>query len=146
MLYVCRDVFKLNSLELFGQQLYNANIILPSFGDLLLNSALFCWFGIFIWNRIKPDETIQSADKAPARIQWLEEAYILPCCCYIYLVNVIRSIISNSKVSFDVTNFFGLSVYTAIGFIILAFLSFGFHYFSRILFYYLFPAFRGVYT
>ncbi|ULT40168.1 hypothetical protein KRR40_35860 [Niabella defluvii] len=62
------------------------------------------------------------------------------------VVNVIRSIISNSKVSFDVTNFFGLSVYTAIGFIILAFLSFGFHYFSRILFYYLFPAFRGVYT
>jgi signal transduction histidine kinase len=145
LLYVCRDVFKLNSLELFGQQLYNANIILPSFGDLLLNSALFCWFGIFIWNRIKPDETIQSADKAPARIQWLRGSLYIALLLLLtfIVVNVIRSIISNSKVSFDVTNFFGLSVYTAIGFIILAFLSFGFHYFSRILFYYLFPAFRG---
>ncbi|HTG56955.1 MAG TPA: hypothetical protein VL943_11840, partial [Niabella sp.] len=144
-LYLCRDLFKLDSLELFGQQLYNANVILPSLGDLLLNSALFCWFGIFIWNRIKPNGTTPAPDEAGRRIKWLQGVVyiVLLLLLTFVIVNVIRSIISNSKVSFDVTNFFGLSIYTAIGFIILAFLSFGFHYFSRILFYYLFPAFKS---
>lgn len=143
-LYLCSDLFRLDSLELFGRQLYNANIVLPSLGDLLLNSALFCWFGIFIWNRIKPDAVTPAPEREGPLIRWPQGlTYIgLLLLLTFVVVNVIRSIISSSKVSFDVTNFFGLSVYTAIGFIILAFLSFGFHYFSRILFYYLFPAFR----
>lgn len=145
LLYLCRDWFKLDSLELFGQQLYNANIILPSLGDLLVNSALFCWFGIFIWNRIKPGETAPPSQQN-SKVSWVKGVLYIALLLLLtfVVVNVIRSIISNSKVSFDVTNFFGLSVYTAVGFIILAFLSFGFHYFSRIIFYYLFPAFRNV--
>ncbi len=142
LLYIFPDTFNLSSLDLF-KPVAGANPLLPSLGDLLINSLLFCWIGIFIWNRMNP-----SGAEAPARdkrIRWLPGIlYILLLLLLTFTtVNVIRSIISDYKVSFDVTNFFSLSIYTAVGFIILAFLAFGFHYFSRILYHYIFPSFKN---
>lgn len=50
------------------------------------------------------------------------------------IAGIIKSLIVDSNISFDVTNYFSLTIYTAVGFIILAALSLGYHYFSRILF------------
>ncbi|MCH5598799.1 hypothetical protein [Niabella ginsengisoli] len=144
LLYLFRDIFSLERLELFRSSLYNAGMMLPSLGDLLISSALFCWIGIFIWNRIKPDGS-EPPEPKRNKVQWAQGIlYILLLLILTFTtINVIRSIVSNSKVSFDVTNFFSLSFFTAVGFVILAFLSLGFHYFSRIIYNYLFPAFSG---
>ncbi len=142
LLYVFREPFKLGSLELFSPQIFASGFLLPSLGDLLINSLLFCWLGVFIWNRIRSTEHKEILPPI-RRNNWL-----LGVACISLLlgltfvvIHVIRSIIIDSKISFDVTNFFSLNIYTAVGFLVLAFLVLGYHYFTRILYRYLFPSF-----
>lgn len=143
LLYICARAFRLDSLELFNPELYHASIFLPSLGDLLINSLLFCWIGIFIWNRVQPVSKARFYTTEGRRLAVGVAGTVLLLLLTYFAVNVIRSIISYSQVSFDVTNFFSLSAYTAVGFIILAFISLGFHFFTRIIYNYLFPAFSG---
>jgi signal transduction histidine kinase len=56
--------------------------------------------------------------------------------------NIVRSLIADSSISFNVNDFFSLSIYTFIGFIVLALLSLTYYYFTRILFRFIFPAFE----
>ncbi|GAB3426228.1 sensor histidine kinase [Niabella aquatica] len=142
LLYIFPGTFNLGSLDLF-KHVAEANPLLPSLGDLLINSLLFCWIGVFIWNRMRPNGIEIPVRKR--KIRWLPGIFYIMLLLLLTFstVNVTRSIISDYKVSFDVTNFFSLSIYTAVGFIILAFLSLGFHYFSRILYHYIFPAFKN---
>lgn len=143
ILYFGRHALKLGSLYLFDPSVYATNSFLPSLGDLLINSLLFCWFGIFIWNRVNP-ATGSKPIVIPEKYKWWMGAggVIALLVLTINIVTVIKSIIADSKISFDVTNFFSLSIYTVVGFVILAFLSLGFYYFSRLLYYLLFPAFK----
>ena len=142
-LYLCAGWFRLDSLELFNPDLYHANAFFPSLGDLLINSLLFCWVGIFLWNRIHPANKTRFYATERRRLTIGLGAIFFLLLLTFLVVDVIRSLISYSKVSFDVTNFFSLSIYTAVGFIILAFISLGFHFFTRIIYHYLFPAFTG---
>jgi hypothetical protein len=50
------------------------------------------------------------------------------------LLPVIKSLVADSKISFDVTNFFGLNRYSVFGFVVLACLSLSYYYFSQLLF------------
>ena len=142
LLYLCEKAFKLDSLDLFNPSLYAFGVFLPSLGDLLINSLLFCWLGIFIWNRIEP--LAQVPFKWNARHKRLLGVLLIITLIVLTAktIDVIRSIPFKSSISFDVTNFFSLNFYTAIGFIILACLSFGFYYFSRTLYRYIFLAFE----
>ena len=74
-------------------------------------------------------------------------AGILALCLLIFstfiLATVIRSLVSDSKISFDVTNFFSLSRYTVVGFFVLACLSLSYYYLSQLLFRLIFPLFAG---
>ncbi|MFX8856438.1 hypothetical protein ABTM81_19570, partial [Acinetobacter baumannii] len=49
------------------------------------------------------------------------------------VVKVIRDLVIDSKISFDVTNFFSLSVFSFVSFIILCFLVLSFFYLTQIL-------------
>jgi two-component system nitrogen regulation sensor histidine kinase NtrY len=57
--------------------------------------------------------------------------------------NVVRSLIADSRISFNVIDFFSLDIYTVVGFIVLALLSLSYYYFTRVLFRFIFPAFEG---
>lgn len=142
LLYLFPNTFNLNSLELF-RYLPQTHVLLPSLGDLLINSLLFCWIAIFIWNRVKliDTRTLKNANI----VRWFRGFVCVSLLLLLTFISVnsIRCIISDYKISFDVTNFFSLSIYTAVGFIILVFLVFGFHYFSRILYKYIFPSFKN---
>ncbi|HKO80379.1 MAG TPA: ATP-binding protein, partial [Chitinophagaceae bacterium] len=60
------------------------------------------------------------------------------------LSSIIRSIVADSKISFDVTNFSSLSPrYTSAGFIVLATISLSYYYFTQLLFRIIFPLFRN---
>ena len=144
LLYFLRDIFKLDSLELFNNDLYDFGLLIPSLGDLLINSVLFCCLGLFIWKRgaflnIKNN---LSGKENGALLKGIFYILVLLSLLFV-IVNIIRSIVSNSDISFDVTNFFSLSIYTAVGFVIIVFLTLGFHFFSRIIYHYLFPSFAN---
>lgn len=141
-LYALKKILNLDSLELFDPQVYASNSLLPSLGDLLINCVLFCWAGLFIWKRFQIFESHeQQIIGSKMQVFWNVGCVVLLVLLTLGTVSVIRGLIANSKISFDVTNFFSLNVYTAVGFFSLAFLCMGFYYYSRILYQYLFHFF-----
>lgn len=137
--YVFPAILNLRQFELFDPQIYGSNIIQRSLGDLLLNSIIFCWMLVFTWSKLHLQK-----DLTP---KWSEvkrwSLAIIAVCLLIYstfvLSSVIRSIVADSKISFDVTNFFSLNFYTVVGFFVLAALSLSYYYLTQLLFRIIFP-------
>ncbi len=141
--YLSPALLNLRQFELFSPIIYGSNSIQRSLGDLLINSILFCWVVLFAWSKLRYVE--QPAARFPEKIRWL--AGIVALCLLIFstfiLATVIRSLVADSKISFDVTNFFSLNRYTIVGFFVLACLSLSYYYFSQLLFRLIFPLFAG---
>ena len=141
--YFFPGLLNLRQFELFDPSIYGSNIVQRSLGDLLMNSAFFCWIVLFTWYKVQQYKNIGT--RLPS---WLRlVAGIFSLCLLIYstfiLSSVIRSIVADSKISFDVTNFFSLNRYTVVGFIVLATLSLSYYYFTQLLFRVIFPLFKN---
>ena len=136
-------LLNLRQFELFNPAIYGSNPIQRSLGDLLINSVLFCWVVLFAWSKLRYVEN--PAAFFSKQLRWITAIFSL--CLLIFstfiLSTVIRSMVADSKISFDVTNFFGLNRYTVVGFFVLACLSLSYYYFSQLLFRLIFPLFTG---
>jgi two-component system nitrogen regulation sensor histidine kinase NtrY len=141
MTYVFPGMLNLRQFELFDPTIYGSNLIQRSLGDLLLNSVFFCWFVLFAWSKLQYKDRL--GVNLPSWLRWV--VGIASLCFLIYstfiLSSVIRSIVADSKISFDVTDFFSLNSYTVVGFIVLACLSLAYYYFTQLLFRVIFPLF-----
>ena len=136
-------VFYFRQFTLFDPTIFAANIFNPSLGDLLINSVLFCWLVVFAWFHIGYRNKISLLLKGSKLfVAGLVAAAILVWFTF-QLALIIRSLVIDSKISFYVTDFFSLTIYTVVGFIILALLSLAFYYLSRLLLQVIYPAFRG---
>jgi signal transduction histidine kinase len=143
LIYWFPALLNLRQFELFDPSIYGSNAVQRSLGDLLMNSIFFCWFVLFTWYKVHHLPTI-----IPNLPSWLNWAIgIISICLLIYstfiLSSLIRSIVADSKISFDVTNFSSLDTYTVFGFIILACLSLSYYYFTQLLFRIIFPLFSN---
>ncbi len=141
--YYYPSLLNLRQFELFNPAIYGSNVVQRSLGDLLINAILFCWIILFSWSKLR-----QVEDPAKKFTDWLRWTVgILSLCLLIYstfiLASVIRSLIADSKISFDVTDFFSLNRFTVAGFVVLACLSLAYYYFSQLLFKLIFPLFKG---
>jgi signal transduction histidine kinase len=141
--YYFPSLLNLRQFELFDPLIYGSNIIQRSLGDLLINAVLFCWIVLFAWSKLRyiDNPTTRFSD----RIRYLSgilSLFFLIISTFV-LATVIRSLVADSKISFDVTNFFSLSHYTVIGFFVLACLSLSYYYFSQLLFRLIFPLLNG---
>jgi signal transduction histidine kinase len=141
--YFYPSLLNLRQFELFDPAIYGSTLVLRSLGDLLVNASLFCWIVLFAWSRLhNKTHPIAGFSKS---LQWFIGLFSL--CLLIYstfiLSVVIRSIVADSKISFDVTDFFSLSRYTIFGFVVLAILVLSYYYFTQLLFRFIFPLFEG---
>jgi signal transduction histidine kinase len=141
--YYFPSLLNLRQFELFSPLIYGSNAIQRSLGDLLINAVLFCWLVLFAWSKLRyvEDPTVSFS----VRLRWITGIFSL-CLLIIstfVLATVIRSLVADSKISFDVTNFFSLTRYTVVGFFVLACLSLSYYYFSQLLFRLIFPLFAG---
>lgn len=117
--------------ELFDPSVYGSNIILKSLGDLLINALLLLWVILFANQGFgsKANFTVQKG--------WLPATVVATGLVGVtfLLGYVVRSIVIDSNISFQVTDFFSLNVYSYIGFFALgciAAISFLlFQFFSR---------------
>jgi len=141
--YIMSGAWNFSEFKLFDPELYSSGLLLPTFGDLLINSLLFCWICVFVWNRL----SVRAFDTAKYTKRTLRIAGVS---CLVILIaatfsiaDVIKDIIAKSKISFDVTNIDSLSVFTIVGFLILACLCLGFYYLSRTLYKYIFAVFKA---
>ena len=141
--YYFPSILNLRQFELFSPIIYGSNAIQRSLGDLLINAILFCWVVLFAWSKLRYIEN--PGANFSTKLKWA--AGIVALCLLIFstfiLATVIRSLVSDSKISFDVTNFFSLNRYTITGFFVLACLSLSYYYFSQLLFRFVFPLFAG---
>ncbi|HOZ69800.1 MAG TPA: HAMP domain-containing sensor histidine kinase [Chitinophagaceae bacterium] len=141
--YVFPLLLNLRQFELFNPVIYGSDPIQRSLGDLLINASLFCWVVLFAWYKLRGRE--HPFESMPARWRWIPAILSLVLLIFssFILANVVRSMVADSKISFDVTNFFGLDRYTIAGFVVLACLSVSYYYLSQLLYQFIFPLFAG---
>ena len=131
----------LRQFELFDPAVYGSNFISRSLGDLLINSILFAWVILFAHYHLQ-DKKITFSNKKPG-FKWM----VLAVSCLIMLAatfvagDVIRSLVADSQISFDVINFFTLNIYSVTGFVVLCFVAMGYFLLSQVLLYFIRPFF-----
>ena len=135
--YYFFNILQLRSFELFDPSIYGSGLVLRSLGDLLINTLLFFWVISFIKNHIK-EVTFY---KRPLS-NFTKWATTIVAVLFILLVTyftagVIKSMVADSQISFDVLNFFSLNVYSLIGFTVLCCISISYYYLCRTIFYFL---------
>jgi len=119
--------------ELFDPVIYGSSFISRSLGDLLINSILFFWLVVFARIRFsKQNIHLQIKSIAWRRAAIIGLALVLVVATFIG-GHVIRSLVADSQISFDVTNFFSLNIYSVFGFIVLCCVSLGYFIFSQAL-------------
>ncbi|MGC4102654.1 sensor histidine kinase [Ferruginibacter sp.] len=127
--------------ELFDPAIYGSSIILRSLGDLLINGFLFVWIILFI--RHKLQEKKYTLAPGAQKIKWL----LLAVVAFIFIAatfvcgHILRSMVADSQISFDVINFFTLNIYSIIGFVVLCCIAIGYFVMGQILLYLLRPLF-----
>ncbi|MDB5203550.1 MAG: sensor histidine kinase [Ferruginibacter sp.] len=127
--------------ELFDPAIYGSSLILRSLGDLLINAILFLWFVTFVRYHLH-FKNISIVTKKP-----FEKWVWLGAGCLVILLStftgsvIIRSLVADSQISFDVINFFSLSIYSVIGFIVLCCVAIGYYFLCEALLFLLKPLF-----
>ena len=142
--YYFFNILQLRNFELFDPSIYGSGLVLRSLGDLLINVLLFCWIISFIKNQIKG--AIFYKRPLSNLIKWttiiIAVFFIL---LFTYLTaEVIKSMVADSQISFDVLNFFTLNIYSIVGFIVLCCIAISYYYLCRTILYiikYIFPDF-----
>ena len=119
--------------ELFDPQIYGTSSVLKSLGDLLINSVLFFWLVLFA--KIQFSRSSARIDIHNIFFRWV---VIVALSCIMILVtlvcgHIIRSLVADSQISFDVTNFFSLNIYSIFGFLVLCCVSLGYFILSQVL-------------
>ncbi|MEO8116505.1 MAG: HAMP domain-containing sensor histidine kinase, partial [Bacteroidota bacterium] len=121
------------SMPLFDPLIYASSSLHPSLGDLLINAVILFWLLTFIRFNYK---TI-SEKKYLYKHHFIKYAsifamIILPLVAF-YFVDIISSLVKDSTVPFNVTDFFSINIYTIITLIIICFLVMSFYYLMNML-------------
>ncbi len=122
-------------LEIFDPSIYGSNLVLRSLGDLFINSILFAWLVMFLrhhWN--------DNDFKLPAKTKIQKTLIVAGISVFLIIItivsgHIIRGLVADSQISFDVMNFFTLNIYTVAGFIILCCIAIGYFFLVQILLY-----------
>ncbi len=123
----------LRQFELFDPMLYGSGIIARSLGDLMINSLLFFWIVLFarlqLPSRIE-SMTVKNNIVRAALVCALSSLVVIAT---LVCGHVIRSLVSDSRISFDVTNFFSLSIFSFFGFLVLCCVSLSYFILTQII-------------
>jgi signal transduction histidine kinase len=122
-----------SKLELFDPTVYGSDFILRSLGDLLINSIFFLWIVLFIRYHFQYDYASIKWNR-----KWKKWALVIFISFLIIAftlkgADIVRSLVADSQISFDVINFFSLNIYSAVGFIVLSCIASGYFFLIQIL-------------
>ena len=129
----------LRQFDLFNPNIYGSNSLLRSLGDLLINAIVFLWLILFVRHFIQ-EENITIKIKKPV-FKWVTTLTgILTLLLSTFMVgHTILSLVADSKISFDVVNFFTLNIYSVIGFVVLGCLAISYFLLNQVIIYLLQP-------
>lgn len=135
--------FNFRSYGLFDPGVYATSDLHRSLGDLLINVVFFYWLVIFTkFNNLELWDKPYKEKK-----NWMH-VLTMVCICAIPVVtfsyaDIIKSLVVDSQISFDVTNIFSLTSYTLICFLLLCFMILSFYHLVTLL---LLPAYKLSYS
>ncbi|MCU0321546.1 MAG: ATP-binding protein [Chitinophagaceae bacterium] len=121
--------FDLSRLQLFDPSIYGSDWIHPSLGDILVNAILLFWLlGFYKTYQVKiPTFSIKkTVFRVALNIALLSVFAKL-------VIQLIGSLVRDSQISFDVTQFFSLSIYSLIGLIVFCLLIISFFLVAQLL-------------
>lgn len=129
--------------ELFDPSIYSSSSILRSLGDVLINSLFFVWIVLFLRYHLN-ESRVNIKLKSPYD-KWiiLGIGTILITIVTYAGSYMIRSLVMDSKISFNVINFFELNLYSVIGFIVLACIAIGYYFLCQVILFFIKPFFPG---
>lgn len=130
--YYFPEVLDLRQFELFDPAIYGSSFVLSSLGDLLINALLLCWIVVFINRRLNMNQVKPFAEP------WKNWSLLICIIAVLVVVtfmfaDILQSLVADGKISFNVMNFFSLTQYSYIGFVILATLALSYFFLSQIL-------------
>jgi two-component system, NtrC family, nitrogen regulation sensor histidine kinase NtrY len=123
--------FNLRQFELFDPKVYGSNPIHKSLGDLLINSAFFCWLVLFSWQKIRATGFYDLSFKKGI-VKGIIGSLMVVIVTFL-IAYIIRTLAADSSISFDVINVFSITQFTAFGIITLSILAVGYYYFMKIM-------------
>jgi two-component system, NtrC family, nitrogen regulation sensor histidine kinase NtrY len=130
--YYFPGIFHFRQYELFDPTIYSSNFILRSLGDLLINALLFCWIVFFIRQEIGQYRFPLLRGFAKRGLVILVTMLILVTTTFLF-ADIVQSLLTDARISFNVTKAFSLTIYSFIGFIILAALALSYFIFTQVL-------------
>ena len=140
--YFFPSIFDFRQFELFNPDVYASNAINRSLGGLLINSLMFAWITVFAWSKLgNKMDLIRRFKNIWKWIIGTISLLILVLSTFLF-ASTVDGLVTNSEISFDVTDFFSLDKFSVIGFIILASLSLGYYYFTQLMFRFILPVFE----
>ena len=131
--YLLPQPFNFRQLELFKPNIYSLGFLLDSLGDLLITSVLFIWVVLFIRYHFRYNFYKIKFPNVVARYSIAVVIILVMIMVTFITGNVIRSLVADPKISFDVINFFSLDFYSVFGFIVLGSLAIGYFFLIQIL-------------
>jgi signal transduction histidine kinase len=129
----------LRQFELFDPTIYSSSRLLPSLGDLLINALLFLWIILFVRHYVQ-EKNVKISVQSPV-LKWVAIFLGIAALLVCTLVggHIILGMVSDSKISFDVINFFTLDIYSVVGFVILGCVAIGYFFLTQVIIYLLQP-------
>ncbi len=134
----------LRQVPLFDPTIYASDGLNNSLGALLINAMLLCWVVLFAWSHLGPVKLLPRFLQGKRLVTAGTVAVALLLFITFQLAEVVNRLVVDSKISFEVTDYSKLNIYTAISFFILALLSLSYYYFSRLLFRFILLAFPNL--
>lgn len=112
-------------LPMFSPDKYASNFLFPSIGDLIINLLLIHWVVYFLFDRLKD---------LNFRVYNIRKSYVLTAffIAFSYFVldtidYIFEGLVTNSNISFELTNILSLDVYSLLGFFILSLMLYSFY-------------------
>jgi two-component system nitrogen regulation sensor histidine kinase NtrY len=134
IVYVFPGWLNLRQFELFDPTIYSSSVALSSLGDLVINAFLFFWIILFVRRELS-EYTIPQSIHPWKNWVWITIGLALLVVTTFEFANIVQSLVTDAKISFNVTNFFSLLTnYSFIGFLALAALALGYFFLSQVLF------------
>jgi two-component system nitrogen regulation sensor histidine kinase NtrY len=118
-------------LNIFNPQLYTANVVFPSLGDLCVNILMLSWLIAYLYRqrlgllKYVPGKLVSYIIVIGGILMLLITSTLL--------LNIFYSLVIKSNISFDVNNVLGLSAYSLCGILMLCFSFFIFYLLSEVL-------------
>ena len=111
--------FNLDTLNFFSPSLYASSKYLSSFGDLFIDTLCVLWLIVFL-TRHTPYKTYCNKIKSRNTRNFVTITLIVAVVAYVFLfVNVIRSLVLDSNISFNVGHWYSINIYTVFGLLVI---------------------------